>query len=155
MSLGDRTPIVVDATALIEYLFRTQVGAEVASIVEAPDADLHTPALCDVEIAAAIDRAAELRLAPQGRLRAVVGDYRDLPLTRHPHIGLIDRIVELGGAFESARATYVALGEALAATLLTADPELTRVARELLTLNVIGVRAPSQTTSSRKSQQIG
>jgi predicted nucleic acid-binding protein len=123
---------VCDASALVEYLLQTPFGLQVGTIIEAPDAEVHVPALCDVEVTAAL---------------RVVGDlealqiYLDLPLRRHGHEPLLDRIVELSAGFSAYDATYVALCEGLDATLVTGDADLTSAAQRHLSLNVIGVTA--------------
>lgn len=132
---------MVDAPAVLEYLLRTAIGRDIATIVEAPDTDLHTPALCDVEVSRGLDRAVERGLVTPARAASALRLYADLPVTRHGHVGLLERMAELAGALEAERAAYVALGERLDATVLTADRELTRAARELLSINVISVAA--------------
>ena len=124
---------------MLEYLLRTRVGADVRSIVEAPDTDLHTPAQCDVDVAQGLDRGVELGLVSPERAEQAMFAYVDLPITRYGHVWLMERMLQLGGAFTAAEATYVALSERLEATLLTGDAELTRAVRDVLNLNVIGV----------------
>lgn len=95
-------------------------------IVRDPEADLHAPALCDVEVVAALRRGIAQRLFPQARAREALEDYLDLPLTRHGHVGLLARVFELRANFSAYDATYVALAETLKAELLTGDRPLRR-----------------------------
>lgn len=97
--------------------------------MSAPDVDLHVPALCDVELTAALRRALASRMILERRARHALEDYRDLPVTRHGHTPLLPRILALRHNFSAYDATYVALAEALDATLLTADAGLARAAR--------------------------
>jgi predicted nucleic acid-binding protein len=132
---------VVDASALVEYLLRTELGRDITSIIEAPESDLHVPVLCDVEVAGALSQARSLELIDTERAQEALACYVDLPLTRYGHQWLLPRILELSEHLASSDATYVALCERLDATLLTGDRQLTTAVGRLLPLNVIGVGA--------------
>jgi predicted nucleic acid-binding protein len=94
-------------------------------VVTDPANDLHVPALCDVELAAGLRRALLTRaLSPERAGQAAV-DYLDLPLSHHGHQAQLGRILELRDNFSAYDATYVALAEALGASLLTTDRRLT------------------------------
>ncbi len=82
-----------------------------------------------MEVAAGLRRAVLGGLLPQHRAEAAVVDLRDLPLTRHGHLALLERILELRANVSAYDATYVALAERLGAELLTADGALARAAR--------------------------
>jgi predicted nucleic acid-binding protein len=88
--------------------------------------DLHVPALCDVEVSAALRRGLLAGLLTEDRAQAALADYTDLPLTRHGHQRLLARILSLRANFSADDATYVALAEQLRAPLLTADAALVR-----------------------------
>jgi predicted nucleic acid-binding protein len=117
-------PIVTDASALIEYLLGTDAAAPVRGVVRRPDVDLHIPALCDVEVAAGLRRALLRSALAEQRAAAALHDYVDLPLVRHGHQSLLERILGLRANFSAYDATYVALAELLSADLLTADEKL-------------------------------
>jgi predicted nucleic acid-binding protein len=85
-------PVVADASALVEYLLGPEKAGGIAETVESPEADVHVPALCDVEVAAALRRALRLGLLSEGRAREALSDYADLPLSRHGHLGILDRL---------------------------------------------------------------
>jgi predicted nucleic acid-binding protein len=120
--------VVADASAIVECIFRTERGANAWPIVTAGDHQLHTPAVCDVEVLAAIRRALlERRMNLQRALEALA-DYRDLPLIRHGHLELLPRALGLRSNFTVYDAMYVALAEALEGALLTADRGLARAA---------------------------
>lgn len=118
--------VVVDASALVEYLLRTGRAAGVAGVIESSDADLHVPALCDVEFAWALRRALRVNILSTDRAKAALADYRDLPITRHGHLGLLTRIIDLRETFSAYGAAYVVLAQGLGASLLTADERLAR-----------------------------
>ena len=127
---------VLDASAVVEYLLRTPTGDRVEAKVRAEGADLHTPALCDVEVAAALRRGLLAgRLGPQ-RVAEAVEDYFDLPLTRHGHRRFIERVLELRNNFSAYDATYTALAEQLGAALITADERLATATRTHLAVEV-------------------
>lgn len=99
-------------------------------MLRAPDADLHVPALCDVEVAAGLRRAVLRRMVSDQRAAAAVEDYLDLPLRRHGHQWLMPRLLELRANFTAYDACYVALAEHLDGQLLTGDGRLARAVRE-------------------------
>lgn len=66
-----------------------------------------------------------------------MGDYLDLPLTRHGHQTVIGRILALRENFSAYDAVYVALAEGLHGDLLTADDSLARATRSHTTLYVL------------------
>lgn len=96
--------------------------------MRAGETDLHVPALCDVEVAAGLRRAVLQRALSAQRAMLALEDYRDLPLTRHGHLALLPRVLQLRANLSAYDAIYVALGEQLGAALLTADARLRRAA---------------------------
>jgi len=82
-------------------------------------------------------RAARDRALSDERAAQAIGDYADLPLTRHGHAGLMTRMFDLRANFSAYDATYVALAEQLGAELLTTDDRLARAAREQTGIPVI------------------
>ena len=118
--------VVADASAMVEYLLRTEAAGAIAQVVTDPDTDVHVPALCDVEVAAAIRRALLQRRITIARAEEAVADYLDLPLIRHGHERLMAPILLRRANFSAYDAAYVTLAEALSATLLSADRRLLR-----------------------------
>jgi predicted nucleic acid-binding protein len=116
--------VVADASAIVEYLLRTEAGSAIDPVVTDPDTDIHVPALCDVEVAAAIRRALLQRRITIERAEEAVADYLDLPLVRHGHEHLMAPILRRRANFSAYDATYVTLAEALSATLLSVDRRL-------------------------------
>ena len=115
---------MADASAIVEYLFRTDAADAIGAVVEDPDTDVHIPALCDVEVAAAIRRALLRRRMPVDRAEEAVSDYLDMPLIRHGHERLLEPILRRRANFSAYDATYVTLAESLSADLLSADGRL-------------------------------
>lgn len=111
-------------------------------MIEASDADLHVPALCDVEISAALRRALLAGAMDERRALDAIDDYLDLPITTHGHGALVRRIVALRQNFSAYDATYVALAERIGAALLTADRALLRAVRRHALVEVMGDENP-------------
>lgn len=118
--------VVADASAIVEYLLRTTLAASIGRVVEDPDVDLHAPALCDIEVAAALRRVLLGGRMTVERAEEAVADYLDLPLTRHGHEALMAPALRLRENFTAYDATYLALAERLGASLLSADGRLAR-----------------------------
>ncbi len=130
-------PVVVDASAVAEYLLRTERAGPIEAVLRDPAHDLSVPALCDVEVASVLRRAILSGAMGPERAGQATEDYRDLPLTRHGHLALMERILELRDDFSPYDAAYVALAERLGATLLTGDRALGRAVDRHLALEVM------------------
>ena len=125
---------MVDASALVEFLLRTDRGRRAAAVVTKPGVDLHVPSLCDIEVASALRGLVRGRRVTIGRAREALADYVDLPLMRHDHLGIVSRIFALRDNLSAYDAAYVALAEGLGARLLSGDERLvvaTRAASDL------------------------
>src|ERR1039458_459010 len=120
--------IVVDASALLESLLRTPAAEAVERRLFAPDQTLHVPHLLDVEVAQVIRRYAANGEIDSERGRAALADLAAFPLRRYPHDFLLPRVWDLRNNLTAYDAVYVALAEALDATLLTRDHRLAAAA---------------------------
>lgn len=127
--MGPVKPVVVDASAMVEYLLRAGRAADVEAVVTSPEVDLHVPELCDVEVASALRRLLLRRSMNEERASEALEDYRELTLTRHGAGPVLDRVLELRHELSAYDATYLALAEALDAELITVDEGLARAAR--------------------------
>ncbi len=105
--------------------------------MQAADVDLNTPALCDIEVAAALRRSLLTQRLNSVRAAEALQDYLDLALTRHGHQALLGRVLELRSNFSAYDAAYVALAEQLKGELLTADDSLARAVRSQLRLQLV------------------
>lgn len=117
--------LVVDASCLFEVVADTPRSRSVAGRLAA-DPDQAAPHIVDVEVIGVI-REQHLR----GRLdrtaaSQAVADLRDWPGERYGHRWFVDRVWELRHSVRGWDAFYVALAEALDATLLTLDDRLGR-----------------------------
>lgn len=117
--------LVVDASALSEYLIGSPVGLAVASALAA-DPQAHLPHLAVVETASVLGGWVRGGQLSPDRARAALADLADFPGSRWPAEPLLPRLWELRDNLSAYDATYVALAEALDAVLLTADQRLSR-----------------------------
>ena len=122
---------------MVEYLLRTERSRQIEEILQAADTDLHTAALCDVEVAAALRRGILSRKLSTNRAADAIEDYLDLPLFRHGHQALLGRVLQLRSNFSAYDAAYVALAEQLNGELLTVDDSLARAVRTQLPLGLV------------------
>ncbi len=118
-------------------LLRTSLSVFFVTQITAPDADLHVPELCDLEFVSVLRGGLMRGRLSVPRAAEAVSDYRRLPLSRHRHEPLLERILELRDNFSVYDACYVALAEAIEAPLVTADRRLATTVREHLSIAVV------------------
>ena len=118
--------IVLDASAIVELLLDTTAGRRVAILTEDPAVAIHVPHLLDVEVTSALRRLVRDRSIDAAEAEAALDDLHDLDLQRHSHEPLLDRVWALRKNLTAYDAVYVALAEALDATLITLDAKLAR-----------------------------
>jgi predicted nucleic acid-binding protein len=118
--------IVLDASAVVELLLDTAAGRRVAMLLEDPALGIHVPHLLDVEVVSALRRLARDGSIEAAEVAGVLDDLRALDLQRHAHEPLLDRVWALRENVSAYDATYLALAEALDATLVTCDVRLAR-----------------------------
>jgi predicted nucleic acid-binding protein len=116
--------IVVDASAVLEMLLRTDKGYAVEGVALDVGQRLHAPELLDVEVAQALRRLLAHRQVGNERATTALGDFMALPIERHPHSPLLKRIWELRATVSAYDGAYVALAEAMATPVLTCDGRL-------------------------------
>jgi predicted nucleic acid-binding protein len=118
--------LVVDASCLYEVVTGTALAHEVGERMS-EDADLAAPHVVDVEVLSVIRRDHLTGRLDQTAADLAVEDLRDWPGERFGHRGLLERAWDLRQNVRGWDAVYVALAEALDATLLTTDGRLGRV----------------------------
>lgn len=123
--------IVVDASAMAEILLLSEIGRRAAERVLTAKRR-HVPHLLDIEVASTLRRFVLRGHLGRDAALAAVEDLRVFPVRRHAHGPLLERVFELRGNLTAYDALYVALAEALEATLVTCDSAL---------VDVPGVRA--------------
>jgi predicted nucleic acid-binding protein len=129
--------IVVDAACLYEVVADTNEAEPVRRRL-ADDPDHAAPHLVDVEVLAVIRRHHLAGRLDATAARQAVDDLRDWPGERFGHRPLVDRAWELRENVRGWDAFYVALAEALDATLLTTDARLARAAGPTCSIEIVG-----------------
>lgn len=130
--------IVLDASALVELLLDTTAGRRVGILIEDPSLGLHVPHLADVEVTSALRRIVRDGGLDSEEAEAALDDLRALDLQRHSHEPLLDRVWTLRENLSTYDAVYIALAEALDATLITCDAKLARAERNGGRVKLIG-----------------
>jgi len=117
--------LVVDASCLYEVLVDGTSAEEVRARLAADD-DHAAPHLVDAEVLSLIRRDHLRGVLDPTAAGQAVEDLFAWPGRRYGHRPLLERAWELRGSLRSWDALYVALAEALDATLLTLDARLGR-----------------------------
>lgn len=116
--------IVVDASAVIEVLLRSERAARIEERILSAGETLHAPHLLDLEVAQVLRRyCASGEIEPE-RAEEAMDDLAAFPITRYPHNLFLRRIWELRDNMTACDAIYVALAEALSVPLVTCDARL-------------------------------
>ena len=118
--------IVLDASAVLELLLRSQGSAVVERHIASGDETLHAPHLLDLEVAQVLRRFCATEALDPERAWTALEDLRELDIERYPHEPMLDRIWQLRSNVTAYDAAYLALAEALGARLLTFDARLAR-----------------------------
>jgi predicted nucleic acid-binding protein len=116
--------IVVDASALLEFLLQTSIGVRVEARMFRDADELHAPHLIDVEVVQGLRRLVRMGEVSSGRADEAIADLADLDLHRHPHVDLLSRAWKLRDNVSAYDAMYIALAEAIDATIVTCDGPL-------------------------------
>jgi len=118
--------LIVDASCLYEVLAGAVHSEQVRERLAA-DPDHAAPYVIDAEVLGVIRRHYFLGRLDRTAAWQAIQDLREWPGERFGHRGLLDRAWELRDVVRTWDALYVALAEALDATLITLDERLGRV----------------------------
>ena len=129
--------IVLDASAVIEWLLKTDAGSRIDRRIFARSEPLHAPHLLDVEVAQVLRRYVRDKKLTERRGGEALTDFSDMPVNRYPHDFLLPRVWELRSTLSAYDAVYVALAEALDATLLTCDRKIASASGHHASVEVI------------------
>jgi predicted nucleic acid-binding protein len=129
--------IVVDASALLEFLLQTALGTKVEARLLRDRDEFHAPHLADVEVTQGLRRLVRAGEVSPARAAEAIADLADLDLHRHPHLDLLTRAWKLRENVTAYDAVYVALAEALDAPLVTCDRPLAGTAGHRATIEVV------------------
>lgn len=129
--------IVVDASALLEFLLQTRLGTRVEARLFRSEDELHSPHLVDVEVTQGLRRLVRTGEVSADRAAEAIADLASLDLHRHAHLDLLPRAWKLRENITSYDAMYVALAEALDAPFLTCDAPLAKAPGHRATIELI------------------
>jgi predicted nucleic acid-binding protein len=130
--------IVLDASALLEFLLQTPLGLRVEARLFGGEDELHCPHLIDVEVSQGLRRLVRAGEITAARAAEALADLADLDLHRHAHLDLLTRAWQLRENVTAYDAMYLALAEALDATVITCDAPLARVPGHRARIEAIG-----------------
>lgn len=117
--------LVVDAGVLFEVVAGTSRSEALRQLLAADD-DQMAPHLIDAEVFGVIRKHHELGRLDGTAAHQAVEDLRDWPGERMSHRPLLERAWDLRSTVRGSDELYVALAEAMDATLLTTDARLAR-----------------------------
>jgi predicted nucleic acid-binding protein len=120
-----KTVLVVDASVLVVALADDGADGDQARARLRGD-HLALPELADLEVAAVLRRQLRAGTIDARRAGLALDDLAALPAQRAPHRPLLARCWELRDNLTVYDAAYIALAEAMQATLLTGDQRLAR-----------------------------
>ncbi|EKX60246.1 PIN domain-containing protein [Streptomyces ipomoeae] len=130
--------VVMDCSALVHFLTNHDpLGLAVRTRMVAADA-VAVPTLIDYEIQSALLGMRRGDKLTAREVAKAVDAYRQLPLVRHETLPLWDRVQALHENLSAYDAQYVALAEALAATLITSDARIGRSGAAKCGIEVFG-----------------
>jgi predicted nucleic acid-binding protein len=116
--------IVIDASALLEILLRSQRADRLMARALDAAERLHAPHLLDIEVTQVLRRLLQHKEITLTRAEHAFDDLSNLVIERHEHRSLVPRVWQLRDSLTAYDAVYVALAEALDAPLLTCDAKL-------------------------------
>ena len=120
--------IVVDASVILDLILAQSAAEAIGRRLFAPTETLHAPELLALEVLQVLRRHWRAGSLSASRGEIAVADLDDLPVIRHPHGELVERIWQLRADVTAYDAAYLALAEALDAPLVTQDARLARAA---------------------------
>ena len=118
--------IVIDASAVLELLLRTDKGIKVQGRALVSRETLHAPHLIDIEVTQALRRLVQLKEISAARGKQAVEDHIALNIKRAEHREFLGRVWALRDSVTAYDAAYVVLAEVLDAPLITCDAKLAR-----------------------------
>jgi predicted nucleic acid-binding protein len=118
--------IVVDASAVLEFLLRTEKGVRVQERMLDSGESLHAPHLIDIEVSQTLRRLVILKEITAARGKQALEDHVALHIKRAEHKDLLERVWSLRDSITAYDAAYVVLAEILDCPLLTCDAKLAR-----------------------------
>jgi predicted nucleic acid-binding protein len=122
---------------VVEYLTGASGGRVVGHRLRNHEFDAHVPHLAIIETVSVLRGLVRASKLTESRAEGALQDLVQLPVVRHPHEPLLERVWQLRGNLTAYDATYVALAETLDATLLTCDARLARATLADVTVELV------------------
>ncbi|MCC6172719.1 MAG: type II toxin-antitoxin system VapC family toxin [Gammaproteobacteria bacterium] len=129
--------IVVDASAVLELLLRTEKAVALDALLLNGLETMHAPHLLDVEIVQTLRRLVLGAQLTGSRAAQAIDDFTQLVIERHAHTDLLARAWQLRSSITAYDAMYVALAEALDAPLVSCDTRLGRAHGHGATIRIV------------------
>jgi predicted nucleic acid-binding protein len=130
--------IVVDASAILEMLLQTHLASRLMDRMLGRPVRLHAPHLLDIEVTHALRRLVQRNDITAQRAEQGLTDLSQLFIERHGHQSLTARIWQLRDSVTAYDGAYIALAEALDATLLTCDAKLAHAHGHRARIDLVG-----------------
>lgn len=134
-SFSAPSPIVIDASALVELLTHTPLSDKIDKIVDG--AELIAPDVLNPEVLQSLRRLERAGRLTSSRASLAVAQLSRSEIQRVPTVGLMHEAWSLRANVSAYDACYVALARAFDCPLLTIDKRLTRAPDLGITLIVI------------------
>ena len=128
--------IVLDASAVVDWLLQTPAGQRVEQRIYARNDTLHTVHLLDVEFAQVLLRLVREGTLTRKRAEEAMEDLIAVRVTRYAPVVLLRRIWQLRQNLSAYEAAYVALAEELKAPLITRDQKIAAAPGHSATIEV-------------------
>lgn len=116
--------IVLDASALVEWLLQTSAGLQIEKRLYSQNESLHSPHLLDIEVAHVLRRFVSGGKISAKRGEEALHDMLAVRITRYAHDIFLTRIWQHRHNLSAYDAAYIALAEDLGAPLITRDKRL-------------------------------
>ena len=132
--------VVADASAVLDLLLRTPAAGFAEAELLTDSAEVHAPAILDLEVAGVLRRGqlAGRLSAPRAELALEV--YEDQRIVLHQPRVLLRRAWMLRENLTMSDGLYAALAEAIGATLVTTDLRMAAVVQQHTEVEVIAPR---------------
>ncbi len=131
--------IVLDASSAVDLLLDIKpYSVRLRQILRRHERSLAAPHLLDVEVAQVLRRFVLAQSISPDRAREALSDLTALPIQRFPHLPFLGRAFDFHPNLTIYDALYLALSEALGATLVTRDHAFGAVGGHRAKVTVVG-----------------